>query len=305
MRRSATLLTCCLVTATFLPMAAHATTLRAWIDGQTKLPASIAGTYNTVEDQNKSYTIATGASLGGTDASQDNIIFQNIVITANQNSVTGHIYFWGDYYPDPHGTVTFTLSASGTITRKVLTVTKAATGSTFSVSGWVQNPTDVTTLPVDPLAGLWSHISSPYNPNPPIYTLNVVCDTVGTCGTISYKTPTPGYQQAGVNDARIMKGEVWFYLSKLNDKLTLTLGSGVNVLTSGGGGSGGGTNGGEGTGETTCPQCCCSAPCKREPPPDVVTDKFPIDKFIYKQVPVPTLKEYLSEREKEEMNPIK
>jgi hypothetical protein len=288
-------------------MAAHATVLQAWIDGQVKDSAHLPGTYNTVADPGKSYSIATGASLGNPDAPQDNLLFQNIVITANNISVTGHIYFWADYYPDPTGTVTFKLSASGTITRKVLTVTKAATGSTFSVSGWLQNPTDVSTLPVDPLVGLWSHISYPNNPNPPIYTLNVVCDTVATCGTISYMTPTPGYQQAGVYGPRIMKGEIWFYLPKQNDKLTLNPTSGVSILTSGGGGSGGGTNGDGGgeTGGSNCTQCCCSAPCKREPPPDVVTDKFPIDKFIYKQVPVPTLKEYLSEREREEMVPAR
>ena len=310
MGRLVTAFTCCLfLVAAFLPMAAHATVLQAWIDGLQKDSASLPGTYHTVQNPSKTYTISNGATLDAVDSSQDNIRFQNIVITANHDSVAGHIYFWGDYYPDPIGTVTFKLSTSGTITRRVppLNVIKAATGSTFSASGWIQNPTNVSTLPVNPTVGAWSHISYPYNPNPPVYTLNVVCDTVSTCGTIGYNTPTPGYLQGSVYGPRIMKGEIWFYLSKQNDKLTLTNGSGVSILTSGGGGSGGGMTGddGEGTGGSTCSRCCCCVPCRGEPPRHEFPDVLPIDKFIYKQVPLPILKEYLSEREKEEMDSTK
>ena len=306
MRQSVTVFTCCLFTAAFLPLAAHAVTLQAWIEGQTKSATSLAGTYTTLDDGSKSYTISAGATLVGPDSSQDYIRFHNIVISSTtHDAVTGHIYFWGDYDPGPMGTVTFKLSANGTITRKVLNVTKAAISSNFSVSGWVQHPTDVVNRPGDGSSGTWTHITYPYNPSPPAYTLNVVCDNVAACGTVNYLTPTPGYQQAGVNSPRIMKGEIWFYLHKKNDKLTLNLNSGVLVQTSGGGGSGGGTNEGEGIGGTTCPQCCC-APCKGEPPLDLLSDKLPnVDRFIYKQVPVPILKEYLNQREKEEMNQTK
>ena len=304
MRQSATVFTCCLFTAAFLPLAAHAVTLQAWIEGQTKSATSLAGTYTTLDDGSKSYTVSAGATLVGPDSSQDYIRFHNIVISSTtHDAVIGHIYFWGDYDPAPIGTVTFKLSANGTMTRRVGAVTKAATSSTFSVSGWVQHPTDVVNRPGDGASGInWTHITYPYNPSPPAYTLNVVCDSVATCGTVNYITPTPGYQQAGVNGPRIMKGEIWFYLHKKNDKLTLNLNSGVLVQTSGGGGSGGGTNDGEGTGGTTCPQCCCT-PCTKEPPD--ISFPFPVDKFIYKQVPVPILKEYLSEREKEDMNQTK
>lgn len=305
MRQSATVFTCCLFMAAFLPLAAHAVTLQAWIEGQTKSATSLAGTYPTIDDGSKSYTVSAGATLVGPDSVQDYIRFHNIVISSTtHDAVTGHIYFWGDYDPGPIGTVTFKLSANGTITRKVGAITKAATSSTFSASGWVQHPIDAS-RPGDGASGSWSHITYPYNPSPPAYTLNVVCDSVATCGTINHITPPPGYQQAGVNTPRIMKGEIWFYLHKKNDKLNLNINSGVLVQTSGGGGSGGPTNGGEGTGEPTCPQCCCCAPCKGEPPPDLFPPKLPIDKFIYKQVPLPILKEYLFEREKEEAGMMK
>lgn len=302
MRRSAILFICCLIAAAMQPPAAHAVSWKAWIEGQVKDPGDIASStpYQTVDNNQKSYTISS-ATLNGADGSQDNIRFHNTVITANNDAVVGHIYFWGDYNPSPSGTVTFTLSASGTITRKVLTVTKAATNSTFSVSGWVQHPTDASPLPGDGTSGSWTHISYPYNPTPPAYTLNVVCDSVASCGTISFATPTPGYQQSSVNDVRIMKGEIWFYLHKKNDKLTLNLDSGVNVQTSGGGGKGGGLDGGEGTGGLTCPQCCYCPPCKEEPP----HIKYPIDKAIFQKIPLPTLKDYLSEREKEDIVPLK
>jgi hypothetical protein len=283
---------------------ATVTGLAAKFDGRvpTNGPGNISGTYPTEADSNKTYTIAvcdvTGCNGNPKVEAQDDpdwIMLHNAKITANHNGVTGHIYFWVAVDGPPTGSVAFTHITNGTLKRNVLGVWKGAVGDWVDTSGFIQHP--VVDL-ANGIAGGWEHISSA--PFPPAahhwYVYNVNLGTVPNLTTSD--------TMSGITGQRMMKVEMWFYLDKAGDKLTFNPNAGPKIQAAQGGG-GEETPGSTGTGGTTCPQCCCT-PCKGEPPLDLLSDKLPnVDRFIYKQVPVPILKEYLNEREKEEMNQTK
>jgi hypothetical protein len=117
-------------------------------------------------------------------------------------------------------------------------------GSTLSTSGswvhltaWFQHYTDGT-LPgeADGVAGIWEHIGTTSGPPnyPPVHDRHGIA--TGAAGFTLTKDETPDLPNI-VND-RLMKGELWFFLTK-DHQLILNAGTGVTVTTAAGGGGGG------------------------------------------------------------------
>jgi hypothetical protein len=206
--------------------------LKVIIEGAEKTASNIAGEYSTQADSSKKYTISAQSSgnarVDATDG-PDVLRLHNAVIVAKHDGVTGHIYFWVRLDPPPNGSVQYDVITAGSLLRKIGFVWKGAVGDWIQVAGLVQTP--VSDLD-NGTGGTWWCITNPDPPPCPPSHEHVV--NLDTQGTIS-KTDT--MQNSGVDNVQyLIKGEIWFYLDKAGDKLTLSNGSGVTVKASAGGG---------------------------------------------------------------------
>jgi hypothetical protein len=248
------------------PLTLHAavTGLKVKIEGQQKEPANIAGTYTTEADSAKSYEIkaqASGNARVEAGDQPDYLRLHNAVITAKNDGVTGHIYFWVQLDAPPNGTVQEDVLTNGSLLRKIGFIWKGAVGDWIQVGGYVQSP--VTDLN-NGTGGTWWCITNPGDPPPcpPSHDHTVNLDTQGTIS----KSDTMDI--SGVDNVPyLLKGEIWFYLDKTGDKLTLNNGGGVVVQASAGGGdrptTRSSTGGAADSGQPSCPKCCtmCCMSC--------------------------------------------
>lgn len=223
-----------IVAFTAFPCMLHAEPfgLKVVIEGGVVTATNIAGEYTSELDSSKKYTIsAQSAGNARVDATEsaDVLRLHNAVIISKHDGVTEHIRFWVRLDPPPNGSVQYDALTNGSLLRKIGFVWKGAVGDWIQVAGSVQTP-------VNDLAngtgGTWWCITNPDPPPcPPSHEHIVNLDTQGTIS----KTDT--MQVSSVDNVQyLLKGEIWFYLDKVGDKLTLNNGSGVAVKAAAGGG---------------------------------------------------------------------
>jgi hypothetical protein len=187
------------------------------------------------------YTISGNAIRTGDDSSSpDHIIFHDTTIKADSDNVCGRIYFWKKVIPGPSGIVDFDLFFNGSLKRGA----GAAIDSWVHISGWVQEPA-TTQGETDGVSGTWEHVGSLSGPSGTTGTAPAL-DRHPNALTFSWNNSIDENPDlTGIYSARIMKGEIWFFLKQTNDQLILNNGTGVKVQTAAGGG-GGGVDGGGG-----------------------------------------------------------
>lgn len=241
-----------------LPLHAAVTGLKVKIEGHEKTASNIAGTYTTEADSAKTYTISNQASGNARVEAGDEpdwLQLHNAVITANHDGVTGHIYFWVQLDAPPNGTVQYDVMTSGTLRRKVGFLWKGAVGDWIQVAGLQQSP--VSDL-ANGTGGSWACITNAGDPPPcpPSHEHYVETDSQDAI----LESDTMDIPNVAAQPY-LLKGEIWFYLDKKNDKLTLSNGSGVQVKAAAGGGDRRDTGSGPSSGgghrrPDSCHKCC-------------------------------------------------